>query len=319
MPSLFSTTTAARNFDLLTDREAFLRNRANNVSGSSATAGTGVMCTHIVEPVPRYIQAGCEEIVNKNAQKRNAFIVVGRDRPTNRASGYGGEGQTQAGMIDLVVGRGGSSPDSNMQIDNQINDDCARIYISQKTDIDKNFKLCNGQVGDNRTRSGVGIIADGVRIIGREGIKLVTAERYTNNSKGLEINAISGIDLIAGNIDDDLQPLVKGANLVEYLKMLQENVDELNGVVSRIVRTLSTQSMLLSFHTHAIVPFAPISGPPLTLGRCVKDAIDFGINDLILWQNKVNGMVVDQGYLEPYGSGGAESSGYILSRFNNTN
>ena len=108
MPSLFSTTTAARNFDLLTDREAFLRNRANNVSGSSATAGTGVMCTHIVEPVPRYIQAGCEEIVNKNAQKRNAFIVVGRDRPTNRASGYGGEGQTQAGMIDLVVGRGGS-------------------------------------------------------------------------------------------------------------------------------------------------------------------------------------------------------------------
>ena len=103
--------------------------------------------------------------------------------------------------------------------------------------------------------------------------------------------------MIAGNIDDDLQPLVKGANLVEYLKMLQENVDELNGVVSRIVRTLSTQSMLQSFHTHAIVPFAPISGPPLTLGRCVKDAIDFGINDLILWQNKVNGMRVDQGYL----------------------
>lgn len=319
MPALFSTTIAARTFDLLTDREAFLRNRANNVSGSTASAGTGVMCTHIVEPVPRYIQGGCEEIVNKNAQKRNAFIVVGRDRPTNRASGYGGDGSTQAGMIDLVVGRGGAHPDSNIQIDNQINDDCARVFISQKTDIDKNFKLCNGKVGDNRTRSGVGIIADGVRIIGREGIKLVTAERYTKNSKDLELNAISGIDLIAGNIDDDLQPLVKGENLVEYLKVLQDNVDELNGVVSRICITLSQQANLLSFHTHAIVPFAPVSGPPLTLGKCIKDAIDFGINDLVLWNNKQNGMRADQGYLEPYGSGGAESSGYILSRYNNTN
>ena len=55
-----------------------------------------------LEAVPQFIQTESERVISN---KNNAWIVLGRDRPGNRMSGYGGRGDTQAGSIDLVVGR----------------------------------------------------------------------------------------------------------------------------------------------------------------------------------------------------------------------
>lgn len=59
-------------------------------------------------------------------------------------------------------------------VDNSFQTDAARIYISQLTDIDANFGIDPGKTGYMKERSGIGIKADGVRVIGREGIKLIT-------------------------------------------------------------------------------------------------------------------------------------------------
>ena len=96
----------------------------------------GLSGTSMAEPVPKFNQADCE-VVSKN--DHNAWIVLGRDRPASRASGYGGEGATGAGTIDLVVGRMSWNPKSDIYVDPNFESDAARIYISQKTDIDKNF------------------------------------------------------------------------------------------------------------------------------------------------------------------------------------
>ena len=59
------------------------------------------------------------------------------------------------------------------------------------------------------------------RIIGREGIKLIT-KTDNQNSQGGDVRSILGIDLIAGNDDSDLQPMVKGDNLKNCLMSMSK-------------------------------------------------------------------------------------------------
>jgi hypothetical protein len=66
----------------------------------------GLFCTDVKENYPQREQAQCEEVIKG---KNNAYIVLGRDRPTSIISGAGGAGYTQSGMIDLVVGLSGQT------------------------------------------------------------------------------------------------------------------------------------------------------------------------------------------------------------------
>ena len=63
--------------------------------------GQGINHDDLVEPTPNYINAPCEKVIQG---KNNQIIVLGRDRPGQLGSGYGGSGHTQAGSIDLIVG-----------------------------------------------------------------------------------------------------------------------------------------------------------------------------------------------------------------------
>ena len=317
MPSSFYAETPSRNFDNLTNRQKELLEKAGAANGLN---NTGVSCGHMIEPVPRFVRADCEEIVNKNAQDRNAWIVVGRDRHAGINSGYGGVGATQAGMIDLVVGRGGANPDSNDYLDNAFqgdsdNADCARIYISQKCDIDKYFGIAEGlKIGNPKSVSGIGIKADGVRIIGTNGIKLVTGGRTETNSKGLSVDVIQGIELIAGNVsEDESQPLVKGDNLIECLRAMQSNLDELNGVVDAINRTLRRQAIALATHILPTIPFSHVPAPGTNVVNGVSTAIDSTLGELTGYLSKINAIMGENEYLESFGPK------YICSKHNTTN
>ena len=173
---------------------------------TTTIGGTGVSGDKILESVPEFISTESEHVI-KN--QNNSFIVLGRDRPSNRTSGYGGQGETQCGSIDMVCGRMSGDPRAVTQDGERVyanpdfTMDAARIYISQKTDVDQNFGLVTGRVGSPRTKSGIAIKADGVRIVGREGIKLVT-RTDKRNSQGGQVQSIVGIDLIAGNDDADI-------------------------------------------------------------------------------------------------------------------
>ena len=183
----------------------------------------GVFCSPLIEPLPNFVKAGCEkEIKGQN----NQYIIMGRDRPRKRSSGYGGKGDNQCGMIDFVVGRMAYDVVDGVDVDNNFVKDAARIYISQKTDVDDNFNILQGKgpkggilgVPNSIAKSAIGLKADAIRLVAREGIKLVT--RIDNrNSAGDDIGMdIYGIDLIAGNNPDLLQPIPKGEKLVSALK-----------------------------------------------------------------------------------------------------
>ena len=164
------------------------------LNATPSDSGIMHMDNWIDEVGPQYKNAPNEKVLSKNG----SFIVLGTDRPDSQASGYGAKGSSRASSIDLVVGRmssarRGKGPKDGTFVDNSFAADAARIYISQQTDIDTYFGIVEGSVGNSKARSAIGIKADGVRIFGREGVKIVTGKG--NNWKGFELNRDSATSI----------------------------------------------------------------------------------------------------------------------------
>ena len=131
--------------------------------------------------------------------------------------------------------------------------DAARIYISQRADIDspEYFNLAKGKIGNPTNRSAIAVKADSVRIIGREGIKLITGTDAYNGAAGMFIgDRVEGIDIIAGNDDSDLQPMVKGDDLAKIL-------DDLLEIVSNVQDTVSFNMEAIISLIGVLAPVAP--------------------------------------------------------------
>tara|TARA_R110000744_G_scaffold150222_1_gene263389 strand:- start:224 stop:1126 length:903 start_codon:yes stop_codon:yes gene_type:complete len=277
------------------------------VNQSIRATGVGSGLTKKVEDYPEFITAEAENVIS-NA---NSYIVLGRDRPSNRLSGYGGIGATGAHSIDLVVGRKapGAEPNQRVFVDPMFKYDAARLYISERTDIDDNFNITNGSIGPSRNMSAIGLKADAIRIIGDEGgIKLVTKvnEKNTNNQT---ISKINGIELIAGNNDKDLQPMVKGANLVELLSNMLKQINNLNGMVISLAtsQTLFEAALLAHVHIPSVAPSLVLPAPVAIKLAQNTQQISKGI------MQKVNLATAELNFLSTLGKK------YILSNHNKVN
>jgi hypothetical protein len=264
-----------------------------------------------VEPNPKYIQADAEKVIDKG----NSYIVLGKDRPESRMSGYGGRGDTGANAIDIVVGRMGSNvadedkDGKRLHVDPNFELDAARIHISQKTDIDKNFGLKEGNIGNFKGRSGIGVKADGVRIMGREGIKLVTG-LDDENSQGGQNQSVKGIDLMAGNDDSDLQPLLKGDNTAKAIEELAKRIKKLYSILENFLSDQLSFNLALANHSHP-----PTAGPsPTAISAGNISATKELVNAVVsMPPERFNMEAFSYKYLEPIGDD------YIKSRFNTTN
>ena len=262
---------------------------------------------------------------SKVLKKGNAYIVFGKDRPSGKLSGKGGVGATGANAIDLVVGRLSSAkkPDGAIA-ENSFSGDAARIYLSQMTNVDFNFGLAPGLSGMQESRSAVAVKADGVRLIGREGIKLVTG-RSTNalgfgakgepNSHG-EKNTEPAplIELIAGNntgrrtvagglfnpneIYDNLQGVAMGQNTTEALREFSRMVSDLTSALFNFVRIQQNFNKGLS----AAVGAGPaIGGPAIGSMNVAADIASFAQVWGPYYSSRISKMLWDFHYLNPGG------------------
>ena len=310
------------------------------------------------EKVPNYAKAESEiEFKNDN----NARIILGRDRNSAIFSGYGGKGHTRSGAIDIVVGLQGWAPGENYreaQYDSQGNlkktesfgfadknfgsmnngqpGDAARIYISQRADIDEYFDIADGDVGPSVADSAIAMKADSIRILSRKGIKLVTGKNPPGrNSIDGKLNVVYGIDLIAGNRDDTtgleqllgranpfsnfkpgyLQPIPKGENLVHYLDEMTSNLLLLNGIVAGLMMITPLISSAVLSPKLGIGPTGPVTTfPGFTDIVSVSNymaLLSKQMGKLIAQQTTVTAKRVD--FLQ---QGGFH---YINSKFNRTN
>ena len=208
--------------------------------------------------VPQFISAKNDKVIKKGG----AFIVLGLDRPNNILSQ---RLETHSAAIDLVVGRKsflGRKRDRKgklMNVDPDMTLDAARVYISQKCNIDGILNLDPpsgagvGNTTDIAPRSAVALKADTIRIVGRENIKLVTRTDEFN-SLGGSIGNLStrgyGIDLVALDNNKGLQPLVKGENLQDCLSAIVDSINELRGLFNNFVEADRGMTRALITHAH---------------------------------------------------------------------
>lgn len=288
-----------------------------NIPINIVPAHAGVYHTDVPEPLISFVECPNEHII----RKKNAYIVLGTDRPSDETSGYGRSGAQRASSIDLVVGRmaainDGIGPSDGTLVHNSYGADAARIVMSQTTDIDTNFALADGTLGNIQGRSAIGIKADSVRIIGREGIKIVTGRApFANfgrlgetNSRGGTIVPAPKIELIAGNstqpmeilggplnLTDSvsgLQPVVMGENLLHSFKSLVDIVDGLWSTIFNMAIIQNSFNGILA--ADIIHPHKPAAFPV-----AANQVIDSVMNSL--WQTRINALMWELNHLEPFG------------------
>lgn len=260
--------------------------RKNNANTNAESAGrksgqsekdfrefnTGVYHTHLNEPVIKYNQAESEKVIQKN----NSIIIMGRDRPMGVTSGYGAKaGMGNSACIDIIAGPTGIQAkevineaelsgiglDRKKKIkvvtDKDPSRDAARIYISQRADIDEPeyFNLPDGTIGSQKTRSAILLKADAVRIVARDGgIKLIAGGRDTKNAQGVVTTWAQGINLIGGDGNTPCQPMVKGDNLATCLLDMHLSMKDLFGMINVIQKTLIRFHANFAIHQHQSDP-----------------------------------------------------------------
>lgn len=204
-----------------------------------------------------------------------AFITMGQvPMGPAETAGYGAIG-LPAESIDLVVGRGaalnkGKGPNENEVVNNNHMSDAARIYICRLTDVDQDFNIeSHPRSLPSGPRSAVVAKADHVRIVGRDGIKIVTGKVFTTfggeekNSVGGNILPAPKIDLVAGNNYDNVQGVALGERTEECLQ-------ELNNIIGQIWSAVYNLALLQTGFNASVgvnpIPWIASAAPPANMG-----------------------------------------------------
>ena len=267
----------------------------NNSNRIVRTQAGGTANTNPVQPSIRRNQSLGEWQQIHN----NAGIIIGPQRTGNEISGEGRSG-LPSDTIDLVVGFNDGGESCNGQIVN-VNaiTDAARVYVSRAVKVDTMFQIARtpSEQAAEKPLSAVVMKADNARIIGRQGIKLVTGRaraapgagrRGERNSAGGDYEQSARIDLIAGNniggydlpfpevmmpfvdvIDrvfeswepkyNYLQPAVLGNNLEIALKEMSNLVSDLASAQMTVNTALMAAFGSLGIGFAALFPLAPLA------------------------------------------------------------
>ena len=290
--------------------------RAENVENYNAVpANSGLLHTTVQEPVVNFNPAPQQLEINS----QNASIVFGTDRPAGLADGYGAEGAQGANTIDIVVGRmskarGGMGAEDGSVVENSFCADGARIYISEMTEVDKNFGLA-GYTSVPGT-SAIGIKADNVRVIGTSGVKIVTGRSFAcqgfgnsgeSNTLGGDPGVAQPIELIAGNNTEPSQTPGGSLNITETIKTLQpinlgENtrdaLKELGSLVEEILGTLFNMALLQTTF-NSVLGVTPFYWHSAAAQKVAEQYVSKVIGPI--WQTRANKIVWHTNHLEAAG------------------
>lgn len=280
--------------------------------------------------------------------KYDTSIILGRDRWGNGdiSSGYGLQANTECAAIDIVVGRRSADKVFDLREATKVGrrvhpdfvHDAARIYISQKTDVDRNFGLPLGNSGLSETRSGIAIKADALRMVARESIKLVIGTDQNNSQRG-SIQTKLGVELMAGDLEKcdkivsiketpekqileieegGMQPIPLGVNTVFALDQMIQKIDKLAGSVSTCGMILVNFFNAATMHMHPDgvnayfgIPAMPSAEYTAAATAAVTELYQYTIADIDLFRKELTSYKAN--HLLPSGPY------YINSRFHTLN
>ena len=224
-------------------------------------------------PVYQFAEVERSDQLSTGCRNGNAYIILGKDRNGDLATGFGGTKNMPAShAIDLVVGlasshRNRKQPfDSDTEVGKNFYTDAARVYISQRTDLNTYFGVTEGykKSADPRVGcSGVGIKADAVLVNGRRNVKIRAGGGHGDNlprggekmshGQDLPLDAPK-IELLIANMEPE--PAVLGNKLIKKLRIMEEETQKLKSEIVELNSELAILRMQLALHIH---------GDPLTV------------------------------------------------------
>ena len=275
-------------------------------ASSIVSDAMGIFNTRVFEPTLNYVRPVNEQLIGDPTVDAN--IIIGTDRPSQISGpGYGSIGAQKANCIDMVVGRmasvrNGRGPTTGTFVNPSFASDAARIYISQMTDVDTNFGVADGRTGNIKGRSAIGMKADAIRLVGREGIKIITGPSFDfegagsgngeSNSKGGDLEPAPFIELIAGNVTEEnesnngqkyIQGVGRGENIVECIEALTELVNRLLGAM------MNFAFLQTSFNAAVMVNIWPFHASHSAIGTvCNQQILTSVQNPLSHIRNELN-------------------------------
>ncbi len=293
-----------------------MADRKQNIVDFSKPMGIGGKYTKFIKNVRN--KSDVESIISSNSS--NAYISLGKDRVASPLSGMGGLGDPACDAIDIVVGPLGESTTTTVKGKEVINInphfglDKARIYITQKGNIDDYFGLEDGVVGEkgrigtSREKSAIALKADHLRFISRESIKLVSSGTDDTEFK-------AGVYLIAENNEEKLQSMVLGENLVDYIdNNLVKSLSETLQIMFDFMKTQNDFNASVVQHTH----LSPFFGKPTSVsfnivGDGVKNMLSNFENMIKNIKASANNEIANKFPLLPL------SKKYFLSKYHKLN
>ena len=227
-----------------------------------------------LEGYPRPVQFEGDHMIKA---MNNQYVKLHRDTfgygVCDPSEGTAASGRMGVGAISMVVGggktkRGDTNPSHDLAGPNyayqNTERDSAFIIMSEYTarGIDKACGL-----GDHTpyswvgSPSGIGMKADTLALVGRSGVTICGGRTEKRNSAGALIASLPGITLLgADSKEPDIQPLVKGDNLVMGLKRLNAHILDLSGIVLGFLTSQIIYNTAIMGHTH----FSPFYALPTT-------------------------------------------------------
>ena len=284
-----------------------------NISENKESFGKGYNGSYATTSYPKFNAPENANII----QNVNSYVVLGTDAPEGPGTGKSANG-SRCSSIDMVTGRlssvSSAAKNNNIWVNSNFKSDAARIYVSEFTDLDKaaDLPVASNQPFENR--SGIVAIADNVALKGRLGVKITTSPHGDHNSKGGQISSGSGIELIANSDDTDVQPIVKGDNLISALNSIYDRMNELADAIADLSSEQTKLMTALAAHTHVGNLGAPTTPSidllPTIIPSTIKVVTVGSINTL---KNKLNTLMDEINYSYSLGSE------YVNSDFNRTN
>lgn len=186
-------------------------------------------------------------------------IRMGTDRINERKDfqyghGYGGIAAVGCSAVDIYAGldswdvADGTIP--NKKVNPNTARDASRVYISSMCDVDDQFDIPEGKTGSPKGKSAAVVISDHTRIVGREGVKIVSGIGLFN-SKHKRILSVPNIELIAGNVSpDNLEPIPKGNKLKQAIDTIIDRINDVSKDVQNFLQFQMKFNTVLMTHTH---------------------------------------------------------------------
>lgn len=128
--------------------------------------------------------------------------------------------------------------------------DASTVTISACTDVDNAYNLADGSFGNSKGSAAICLKTDDFRCVARQSMKFITHTDKKNSNGGDIDGSISGIDLIAGNDDKDLQPMVKGNNLAAALEGMCNHMMKITATVATFAKHQNELNRVVKDHTH---------------------------------------------------------------------